>query len=407
MKRGYDDSGPTSQGQRRREAVIPRSRYCLKVLLPDLVVSYLLKNKGEPKEYIQEKSAVRLIFSTKGDYFPESSLRTVGIYADESQRILHALELMIDNMLQATEEDRGRPPPEGCEIRGEQEGHVIVRLCLSKQMTGHLIGSKGANITELRRETRVKILVHEDTIAGHRLATLTGDRRTLRDALQRVNDVAQQESDTDEFYQYAQTVNFRDGNKQEGTVSSTGASRSHTPSAPSSAPARPSAKALKAMKFLTDDIDSLPAGTPELSYSLACMLPAGLTPVLVGKAGEFVKSVEERTGAKVAIAREPTKGAEDLRKMECVGPLLSIYAAHALMMQRLQEIEPRDEAHPASGRVSDRSDWPKWNSKDTKDINPPPRAKDFGNRQLTPRQQELHATIADLEQQLADVMKEL
>ena len=72
-------------------------------------------------------------------------------------------------------------------------------------------------------------------------------------------------------------------------------------------------------------------------------------------AGLLERSIQDRTGAKIDISRDSIPGKDGLRtpeggqsttrvqaiesrrKMECIGPLLSIYSAHTLMMQRLQE----------------------------------------------------------------------
>eukprot|EP00933_Yihiella_yeosuensis_P005301 TRINITY_DN10978_c3_g1_i1.p1 TRINITY_DN10978_c3_g1~~TRINITY_DN10978_c3_g1_i1.p1 ORF type:complete len:194 (-),score=28.36 TRINITY_DN10978_c3_g1_i1:223-804(-) len=99
-------------------------------------------------------------------------------------------------------------------------------------------------------------------------------------------------------------------------------------------------KVAQQVDILGDDLKMLPRGAPELEYSIYCFLPAKLVPPLIGNAGSFVRSIENKTGAKVDIAREATPGNDhSLRRMNIVGPMLACYAAHGFMIQRLQEVE--------------------------------------------------------------------
>ncbi|CAE8713980.1 unnamed protein product, partial [Polarella glacialis] len=204
---------------------------------------------------------------------------------------------------------------------------------------------------------------------GHRLVTILGPLDSILDGLRRVNEVVQHECDSEEFQNYARLINFGeaaangegDGPERPPQASKRSSddrsSRSERwdstagwGSSRSSAPPKLDQKAAEAIRQLREDLESLPPGTAELSYSISCALPANLVPALVGKGGEFVRGVEAKTGAKVDISRDPLPGLDGWRKMECVGPMLGIYAAQAAMMQRLQEVESREA--PAASAAS-------------------------------------------------------
>mmetsp|Transcript_26676 Transcript_26676/g.60207 ORF Transcript_26676/g.60207 Transcript_26676/m.60207 type:complete len:404 (-) Transcript_26676:82-1293(-) len=398
MKRGLEDPG-FSGGPRRRagDSGPPRSKYGIKALFPDAFASFLLRDRAAAKEHLQQESGARLVFSNKGDFFPETMLRVLGVYSDEPEGVTRALESIVGMLPELAQDERGRPPPAGCEMLGREEGEYIFRLILSRDTTGLLIGSQGANIKEVRRESGAKIVIREDTIAGHRLVTFTGVPDSLVDALRRVNDCMQQEAGSEEFQQYLRVLNFAEAFHEPGKGaggggwgqdgSGKGGGYRHQP------PPRLDPKASEGLRLLGEDLDRLPRGAAEMSYSVACHLPAQLVPALIGRSGDFVRSIEERTGAKVDISRDPIPGIENMRKMECIGPLLSVYAAHTLMMQRLQEVEQQ----PPPARRPDRADPSRgWSSHGGHS------KADNGGGFRTERHKELEATVAELQRKLSE-----
>ncbi|CAJ1330455.1 unnamed protein product, partial [Effrenium voratum] len=275
------------------------------------------------------------------------------------------------------DDQRLRQPPPGCEMLGD-EGELIFRVLLSRDLTGLLIGNAGANIKELRRESGAKIVVRDDSVVGHRLATLSGSHESLAEALRRITELMEREADREEFQHYLRLINF--GESEGAEPSGKGRHR----------PSPVEAEGFDGMRHLQQDLDSMPPGTSELSYSVCCALPASLVPALIGRSGDFVRSIEERTGAKVDIARE-ARGKDGYRKMECVGPLASIYAAHTLMMHRLQEVERAPE-RPARRPVPRHSGWSSANAA--------PLAPTATEKSQAEKQQDLRATIAELERKL-------
>eukprot|EP00440_Ansanella_granifera_P057675 gb/GFBE01062528.1/.p1 GENE.gb/GFBE01062528.1/~~gb/GFBE01062528.1/.p1 ORF type:complete len:406 (+),score=81.88 gb/GFBE01062528.1/:1-1218(+) len=404
MKRGYEDSGPGGGSRRRVSGDAPRARHCLKALLPDGITSSLLGSRGAVKDQLQEESGARIVFSNKGDYFPQTELRVLGLFADDPESLVRAMDRIIGKIVDSAQDEINRSPPAGQEQMGRDKGEYIVRLCLSRQMAGLVIGSQGSTIQAVRRECGVKINIRDETVAGHRVATITGIPESLMEAMRRINDLIQHDCDTEEFQQYMRAINFG-GEAHEGGWgydghAGKGGSKGSAP------PPRLDAKAAQAMQLLEEDFASLPPGTGEMSYSVSCAIPANLVGALVGRSGDFVRSVEERTGAKVDISREAQPGAEAFRKMECIGPLLSIYAAHTMMMQRLQEVEDREEQPPPPA-ARKQSEWAERPQRGSRNSEWSERSTDAGSgKGLNTKQQALLATIASLEKQLAQVRRE-
>lgn len=394
-------------------------KYCLKALIPDVFASSLLRDKGALKEQLQEESGSRLVFSNKGDFFPDTSLRVLGIYSDLSGAVAQALELILGRMKELAQDERGRYPPPGCEMLGKEEGELIFRLVLSREMTGLLIGSQGARIKQLRQDSGCKINIRDEAVAAHRLATFSGPFEALTIALQHVAENMQTEAETesDEFQNYAKVINFGEGKdwKEGGgwgydAPPGKGSHGSHGQVSVFSSSGMATATGSLSMRLggkgagkhgqasgglhlLGKELDLMPQGSAEMPYSISCAIPANLVPALIGRSGDFIRSIEERTGAKVDISREAT-GLDGYRKMECVGPLLSIYSAHTLMMHRLQGLEPSGPSGPPPGSRRPRSEQPVATVPARSFSDNPPKSQ-------LEKQQELLTTIAELEKRLA------
>ncbi|CAE7250878.1 unnamed protein product [Symbiodinium microadriaticum] len=250
-----------------------------------------------------------------------------------------------------------------------------------------------------------KIVIRDDTVAGHRFITLSGVPESLSEALRRITEYMHQESGSDEFQQYLRVINFNDAGAHEGSGgqwNSDGQGKGGYRQPPPAVRMESKAftQAPDGLHLLGEDLAMLPRGAAEMSYSVSCVLPAQLVPALIGKAGELVRSIQDRTGAKIDISRDSIPGKDGLRKMECIGPLLSIYSAHTLMMQRLQEVEQT----PPPARRPERTSSPHRRSGHRGE------AKDgYPSDTRTERQKELEAMVADLEKKLSEAkaMKQL
>jgi hypothetical protein len=90
----------------------------------------------------------------------------------------------------------------------------------------------------------------------------------------------------------------------------------------------------------------------DLDYSISCTLPGALCGPLIGRKGENVHEVERKTGAKVQLTKR-VEGSDD-RTLSVVGPMLSVYAAHMLLMQLYNEAANRKEEPPPKDNFANR-----------------------------------------------------
>lgn len=356
---------------------LPRGPYAFKVLCPESLTSFLLGSRGATKDQIQQETGTKMIFSNKGDYFPQTQFRVLAIYAEEVGCIASALEQVLQRIVELGDEEKVKPAQSGAELLGKEPGEYIFRLILSRQMAGLLIGSAGENVKRLRKETGAKVFIDNDTVMGHRLVRVIGPPNTISACLESINQTAQSDAETEEFQQYMRLLNFSDGWEGEhggggrapsaGSRSGGGGGGSRGGGGgsgwgeggwgdgwgSSGRGSRPAPERRTGPQVLpagdARDLKSFPPGTPELSYTINCSIQASRVGALVGRSGDFVRRVEEETGAKVDIDRD---GDGDTRQMSCTGPLTSIYDAHTRMMQRLQEIEAKE----ARERDRDRED---------------------------------------------------
>lgn len=452
MKRdGEWDSGDgyDNEAKRRRDGpgeggASTSSRCFMKVLATDDLTGYLLAEHGARKLAIMQDSGCRLHFSNKGDYYPGTSLRVLGIFGPDVQAIVRALEQLLLKISELAEEDKTRAPPPGSELAGDEPGEVIFRLCLTNNTTGLLIGSHGSNIDQLRQETGTKITVHSDSMVGHRSVQVSGTVDAVHHCLERIQDYVQREVDTEEFQRYMSIINFSEvsGGAPPGRrgyeAPDSWSSRKGAPAGGAGPPmAGKGGRAGPVHPRVNDgvaelgrEIAGLPQGTAMLSYSISCYLPAHLVGALVGRGGEFVRRVEDETGAKVDISKHSDSQEDDgLRQMCCVGGLAAVYAAHAMMMRRLQETEsgtaPEIAAPPpqinrppppvtVQARRPEPRPEPRYEPRRPEPRRPEPRAEPWRQERQEPEPapppaggaqdvSQMMAMIAKLQQELAEV----
>jgi len=99
---------------------------------------------------------------------------------------------------------------------------------------------------------------------------------------------------------------------------------------------------------LADVLGQMPPNTTQLQYSISCEMPHYQVIVLTANDSEYVRYVEEATGTNVSFDEgDGSSGPEEGRAMTLVGQLLSVYAAHAMMMQKLRANEAEERAKSA------------------------------------------------------------
>jgi RNA-binding protein Nova len=202
----------------------------------DGMAAAILGSRGAVKDDIQARTRTRLVFSNRNDYFPRSQQRVLGIFCDESEGIMLALEAILPKFMEVAEDERRSPPAKGGakgksdeEMLAKVPGEYVFRLCISQHIASVLIGSGGSNIKEIRQESGAKVLIGDDTVQGHRLVRVIGPSKEILRALRLLNEYVQRDAGSEEFFSsYSSVINFglhREADSHHRAGASNGADR--------------------------------------------------------------------------------------------------------------------------------------------------------------------------------------
>mmetsp|Transcript_93069 Transcript_93069/g.290107 ORF Transcript_93069/g.290107 Transcript_93069/m.290107 type:complete len:403 (+) Transcript_93069:91-1299(+) len=376
MKRGADGAdgvwGTARKYGRGSGSGVPKARHVFKALVPDSLAANLLGSRGAGKDEIQSETGTKIVFSSRGDYFPSSSFRVMGIYADEASCIVGAFGWILPKIIDLGEEERKNPPKDGPEMLGKEPGEYVFRFCITKRMTSHIIGTGGSNIKQIRADTGAKCFIDNEVHQDHQLCRVIGQPEQILPALERVNEFIQQEcEEQDSFQQYSSVLNFGEGAESGG-----GGGGGWAALPPSERPVvvpppkrldpsgegggggdvPPGPAAQEEVDVLADVLGAFPPGTAQLQYSVSAELPPAQLGALLDQAGEYVKHIEEATSTTIEIEGEGAD-ADAPRPMTIVGSLASVYAAHSMMLMKLRVLEAQ-EREEARRREEEQSEDP-------------------------------------------------
>mmetsp|Transcript_57736 Transcript_57736/g.159663 ORF Transcript_57736/g.159663 Transcript_57736/m.159663 type:complete len:563 (+) Transcript_57736:48-1736(+) len=109
------------------------------------------------------------------------------------------------------------------------------------------------------------------------------------------------------------------------------------------------------IEWFADLASTVPTDYLALDYCIACSLPSAKCGALIGRRGEHVAEVQRLTGATVSVGKkEPHEPADAHRTVTITGQLLSVYAAHLLLMRHYNDEEAQFRASQEGG-----SNWPR------------------------------------------------
>lgn len=372
---------------------VPQTIHAFKALVPDNLAITLLGKAGATKDQIHRETGAKLVFSNRGDYFPASNFRVLGVYADDDTSINSAFNQVMARIVELGEEERRSPPPGGPELLGKEPGEFVFRFAVTVRMCTQIIGTGGANIQKIRQDSGAKVFIENDTHCGHRMGRVIGGQESILSALAQLNEVVQSECQDPIFVPFAGIVNFSDkdprhldrlfadpsapphkGGKEGGKDSGKGkkAASSFVGSLGPASSAKGSRKGRgdanstplnkgsgkgegggeggrnhmqpeEAIERLAEDLNGFPEGTLEIPYSMECELATSLVEVLSQpdeQGTTFIQHVQDTTGTTITIG-DPVapkeEGGQEVQGVAIVGTLPHTYSAHAMLMMRSQQ----------------------------------------------------------------------
>eukprot|EP00439_Symbiodinium_sp_Y106_P024970 s480_g3.t1 len=116
------------------------------------------------------------------------------------------------------------------------------------------------------------------------------------------------------------------------------------------------------LEMLASALSGMQPGAVDYEYEVTCELPPQKVSAMIGPGGQIVRNVRQTTGTHIHFDEVPHGAREQTMRIK--GPLLGVYRAHVMMMQRYHEhetelFEPKGKgAAPAKGGKSERrSGW--------------------------------------------------
>eukprot|EP00928_Gymnodinium_smaydae_P079253 TRINITY_DN63226_c1_g1_i1.p1 TRINITY_DN63226_c1_g1~~TRINITY_DN63226_c1_g1_i1.p1 ORF type:complete len:554 (+),score=161.48 TRINITY_DN63226_c1_g1_i1:218-1879(+) len=365
MKRGFVDSRGQGGPPAKRTPNPSRARFAAKLLCPDNLVLAILGRNGTVKDQWQEETGTKLIFSNKNDYFPGTTMRPFAIFADDQQCLFALYERVLHKVVELGQEERRVKGPAGSDLLGKEEGEFCLRLIVTKDVSGEIIGPHGASIQRLRADSGAKVFIDNETHVGQQMVRVIGSPDSIMTCLEAMAPAMLKGAGTEAFNAVAGYVNFSEpppsvemapapvvrlpARKPAGR-------EVHVVPPPRGAKGDSSGRGGRAaghgqtdrLRQLTDVVKSLPEGAADLAYSITCEFPSVLVDLV-----EERQQIEDATGASLTLDDEdPAAGGDVPRTVSVVGGLMSCYAAHMLIIQRAQELEgpaPNDEDAEALG----------------------------------------------------------
>lgn len=336
------------------------ARYALKVLCTDELTKCILGARGKRKDDMQAETGTRLTFSNKGDYFPDSHFRVLGLFADDPSSISSALEKILPKLVECGDQERSHPPPHGHgpDLVGKEPGEYIFRLALSKKTSSGLIGSGGQNIKQIRADAGIKLFIENETVFGHQMARIIGQPDAILKGLQMVNDFVHEDAGSEAYQQWMQLINFSEVTEEgahyeqrweapadtyhssRGPASHGGAEWEYPPSG-----GDPGVDmVVEAVHSMPPDPNNGGQSTASLSYMINFYLPDHRMHLVAGEQDEFFRFLFESMAAEVQVLDVVTdEGNGPLRQLSLTGPLMNIYAAHMQLIKKVADIEREEQ----------------------------------------------------------------
>lgn len=97
----------------------------------------------------------------------------------------------------------------------------------------------------------------------------------------------------------------------------------------------PLSKVAEDVRWFGTLADMVPAQYLDQDYCITCSLPHAQCGALIGRGGENINEVERKTGTNVQLSKKEQDS--DHRTLTIIGPLISVYAAHLLMMRHFND----------------------------------------------------------------------
>jgi len=351
-------------------------RFAFKVLCTDPLAANIIGTKGATRAQLEEETGCTVWISKRDELYPSPPLRVLVLHGDEPDQVVTALDTIVANLVEVADRERGSDST----LLGKEQGEYKFHFAVSTQVTGKLIGIKGANVHALGEQTGTKISVESEVYDGHKAARIIGPPDNIRHALQLIHELVQENAGSDGYIHWAANQPFsgtaekgKGGRRSRGRSReqrrhhgrSNGRGRSYTRSRTRSPrdrernrrgkSQRPEFSSIPdgvAMQAMTQFAHQFQEGNLDKKHAVTCTLPREHIDTLLDGGGDcYVAYIERRTGTEVNIGEG---GADGYSNLMITGPLLSVYLAHMAVMKTYHDKESQEkERADQSSRVEE------------------------------------------------------
>mmetsp|Transcript_33460 Transcript_33460/g.77742 ORF Transcript_33460/g.77742 Transcript_33460/m.77742 type:complete len:443 (+) Transcript_33460:80-1408(+) len=345
-------------------------QHVFKVLCTDPLAANIIGSKGSTRAAIEDDTGCSVWISKRDEVYTSPPFRILVLHGDEPEQVLRALDSVVSNLVEVAGRERDPDSP----LLGKEAGEFAFYVILPTMCTGKLIGTRGANIQALREKTGAKVFVENEIFEGHKSGRIVGTPAAIRLALQLMNDVVQDEANSDEFCAWAVLQPFR-GSSAGGGSAGRHRREPRTRRRDSRDSERHSRRSRERSPRHRHDrsqvrdgprplpFGKLPEGTPvqcmelfsrefcdgdlDRNHAVSCTLPSSHMDLLFAGEGSYIAYLERRSGTRFNVNKADVEGYSNVM---ITGPLLSVYVAHMALMKTYhdQENERNAEQHQSS-----------------------------------------------------------
>lgn len=400
--------GDSKDGGKRGGGLMDRRKYMFKTLCTDPLAANIIGHSGATRTRLEDETGCSFWMSKRDEFYPQSQCRLLMLHADSAAQVFAAIEATINCLAEVADKDQEQNLEVETPLLGKEAGEYIYRCALPSFVRGKLIGTGGAHIKQLREDTGAKIFVDNEVYSGHQFARIIGPKEVINKALSTINDLVQEEVDLPEYDPWAAVQWFasdtapgkgsapsfvdprrdvprgrsppRDQPRGKGGREREDRGRRDRSRSPVQQRERPPAQRAppqgSPVEVIERMIGQFPEGALGMDHAVSCDLPEKAVGQLLGEREEYKDKIERTTGAVISV--DKSQGPEHLTIM-ITGPLIWVYAAHCMVMQRYHEQEQRAEEERRRAAATD--------------------------ERSVARVEELQSQLAELQAQLAEVQR--
>jgi len=316
-----------------KKVAIQSYAYAFKILCPDVLCSAILGAGGDVIQKIQNETESKISLAGRQDRYETTQSRLCLIRAHTPESIDSAL-VAICNALKDVIEEAKKPEADLAGIM-TKNGDYRVKCVMPKSAAGAMIGTKGANVNEIREATGIHVVWVEDGTVNHgdvaeQVVSLVGTMDAISACLVRMSVFVQDVSSEPWFSDWSHLRVNGKGVPAPKVVK-------NVDLVPASSRQQHSSENAMVNRALL----ALPQDAMDRQFCVRTSLPVASMSALIGKGGCTTKDIFQQTGAKVTLKDEDPNTTVTIE-----GSVQGVLSGYCLIMKKYLEFEQGQGSKP-------------------------------------------------------------